>query len=80
MSRNKRRVERIEDLLGPLESPDSSDAHKKIRGALDRVALLRRCQGVAADDLSLKSDEDRQAWAIFDAGRKRAQRGEGEPY
>jgi hypothetical protein len=77
MSRYKRRLERIEDLLGPLESPDSSDAHEKIRRALDRVALLRHRQRVAADDLSLQSDEDRFSWAIFDAARKYAEGGGG---
>jgi hypothetical protein len=78
-SHNQRRLERLEDLLGPVESPDAA-AHARIRAALDRVALLRHRQGVAADDLSLKCDEDREAWAIFDAGRKQAERGEGDSY
>jgi hypothetical protein len=76
MSRHRRRLGRLEDLLGPIARPDAT-AHERISRALDRVALLRRRQGVAADDLWLESDEDREAWAIFDAGRKRAQRGEG---
>jgi hypothetical protein len=78
-SRHQQRLERLEALAPEPESPDAG-AHEKIRRALDRIALLRHRQGVAADDLSLESDEDREAWAIFDADRKRAERGEGEPY
>jgi len=65
--------------LGPIARPDAR-AHERIRRALDRVALLGWRQGVGPDELVLESDEDREAWAIFDYGRKRAQRGEGEPY
>jgi hypothetical protein len=61
MSTRKRRLERLEDLLGAPESPDVAAARETIRAALDRVALLRRRQGVAAEDLSLESDEDREA-------------------
>jgi hypothetical protein len=64
-SANQRRLERLEALVEEPESPDAG-AHEKIRRALDRVAFLRRRQGVAADHLSLKSDEDREAWAIFE--------------
>jgi hypothetical protein len=77
-SQNQRRLDRLENLMGPVESPDSSDAHEKIRRALDRVALLCARQRVTADDLHLESDEDREAWAIFDAGRKQAKRKRGE--
>jgi hypothetical protein len=77
VSRHKQRLERLVDLMGPVESPDSSDAREKIRRALDRIALLCYRQRVAADDLRLESDEDREAWRIFDAGRKQAERGEG---
>jgi hypothetical protein len=77
-SHNQRRLERLEALVGEPAGQHSTAEHEKIRGALDRVVLLRRRQGVAADDLSLKSDEDRQAWAIFDAGRKQAERGRGK--
>jgi len=76
MSSHKRRLERLVDLLGPVESPNAA-AHEKIRAALDRVALLGHRQGVAADDLSLESDEDREAWRIFDTCRKQAERGRG---
>jgi hypothetical protein len=76
-SANQRRLARLENLLGEPESPDTAAAHEKTRRALDRVALLRHRQGVAVDDLSLESDEDREAWAIFDAARKQAERGEG---
>jgi hypothetical protein len=75
-SHNQRRLERLEDLLGPVESPDAH-AHDKIRRALDRIARLRYRQRVAADDLSLQSDEDRFSWAIFDAARKQAEGGGG---
>jgi Asp-tRNA(Asn)/Glu-tRNA(Gln) amidotransferase A subunit family amidase len=77
MSSHKRRLERLEDLIGPPARPDATAAHEKIRRALDRVAALRRRQGVAVEDLSLETDEDREAWAIFDAVRKQATRGEG---
>jgi len=77
MSRHKRRLERLEDLVGAPERPERANAHEKIRHALNRVALLRRRQGVAAEDLSLTSDEDREAWAIFEAGVRQAERGEG---
>jgi hypothetical protein len=76
MSSHKRRLERLENLLGPVESPNEA-AHEKIRRALDRVALLRYRQRGAVDDLSLESEEDREAWAIFDAARKQAERGRG---
>ena len=76
-SRNQRRLERLEALVTEPESYHSTAEREKIRRALDRVALLRRRQGVAADDLSLESAEDREAWTIFAAGREQAERGEG---
>jgi hypothetical protein len=76
-SRNQRRLERLEALVGEPEHQHSRAKHEKIRGALDRVAILRHRQRVAADDLSLQSDEDRFSWAIFDAARKQAEGGGG---
>lgn len=82
MSSLKRRLDRLGTSLQPTERTMEAGGHlpaehEAIRSALDRVALLGHRQRVAVDDLSLESDEDREAWAIFDAGRKRAQRGEG---
>ena len=77
MSNLRRRLDRLGASLQPTERLMEKGGHEEIRRALDRVALLRHRQGVAADDLSPESEEDRQAWAIFDAGRKQAERGEG---
>jgi hypothetical protein len=73
-----RRLEKLEALMPETENPSEYAAtHEMIRRALDRIALLRVRQGVAAEDLNLETEEDREACAIFEALREHLEWGEG---
>jgi hypothetical protein len=70
-------LEKLEALMPEPENPDATATHEMIRWALDRIALLRVRQGVAAEDLNLETEEDREAWAIFEALGEQLEWGEG---
>jgi hypothetical protein len=76
--RMKRRLERLEALVSEGGRPaEDTEAHERIRAMLDRVALLRFRQGVAASELVPESEEDVQVLSIFEALGERVERGEG---
>jgi hypothetical protein len=63
----KDRLQRLEGRVGPSGKSDAYyTARKRITSALDRVALLRVRQEVAAVELVLESEEDRATWSVFE--------------
>jgi hypothetical protein len=63
----ERRIEALERRVGQPENPHAAAARERIVWSLDRIALLRVRQGVVANDLVLETEEDREAWAVFEA-------------